>query len=150
MSNRKQIAMATIEDCVSVLLWRGADLLEGAGSLSNVEGAILFNLKAWAAVRELSDRLAEDNPHASALVSYADYATTGMMSRPVDGGAGLGALAHLDRHAAQFVLKGGNTAQAREKVVRLYGAARTAPPVNFDEWLLNEVRGGLTAEYTLS
>ncbi|MBI3443995.1 MAG: hypothetical protein HY055_01165 [Magnetospirillum sp.] len=143
MSHRKQVPAATIEDCVSVLLDRSADLLEAAGSLMNVEGAILFNLKAWATVRGLADRLAQDNPRAGALASYAEYATSGMMSRPVEGGAGLGALAHLDRHAAQFVLAGGSTAKAREKVVRLFGGARMSPGLPFDEWLLDEVRSCL-------
>ena len=140
MSNRKRKLAATIEDCVSVLLGRGADLLESAGGTKNVDAAILFNLKVWAAIRGLTAGLDGTTPWANTLISYADFATSGMMSRQDGSGEGLGALAHLDRHAAQFVLSGGDLGGARERVVRLFGEARVPAPTTFDDWLLDEVR----------
>jgi hypothetical protein len=141
MSNRKWRSAATLEDCVAVLLDRGADLLESTESVINTESSIIFNLRVWAAIRDVSDRLAKSNPWANALASYADYATSGMMARPAEGKGGLGALAHLDRHAAQFVLSGESLPAARERVVSLFGTARIPATTAFDEWLLDEVRG---------
>jgi hypothetical protein len=108
----------------------------------NAEGSIIFNLRIWAAVREVSDRLARSNSWANTLASYADYATSGMMARPVEDRGGLGALVHLDRHAARFVLSGESLQAARERVVRHFGKARAHSPMTFDEWLLEEVREG--------
>jgi hypothetical protein len=140
MSNRQWRSAATLEDCVAVLLERGADLLESADSVTNAEGSIMFNLRIWAAVRQVSERLARSNSWANTLSSYADYATSGMMARPVEGKGGLGALVHLGRHAAQFVLSGESLSAARERVVRHFGQKPAPGPVTFDEWLLKEVR----------